>query len=68
LLELLNMFSGNAFAHASVFALGVMPYITASIVIQLLTIAVPYFQRIQREGESGRRKINQLTRYLTVAG
>jgi preprotein translocase subunit SecY len=66
LLELLNMFSGNAFAHASIFALGVMPYITASIVIQLLTIAVPYFQRIQREGERGRRKINQLTRYLTV--
>src|ERR1035437_5535499 len=67
LLELLNMFSGGAFAHASVFALGVMPYITASIVIQLLTIAVPYFQRMQREGESGRRKMNQYTRYLTVA-
>jgi preprotein translocase subunit SecY len=67
LLELLNMFSGGAFAHASIFALGVMPYITASIVIQLLTIAVPYFQRLQREGESGRRKVNQLTRYLTVA-
>src|ERR1035437_2325729 len=66
LLELLNMFSGGAFAHASVFALGVMPYITASIVIQLLTIAVPYFQRLQKEGESGRRKVNQLTRYLTV--
>lgn len=66
LLGLLDMFSGGAFAHASIFALGVMPYITASIVIQLLTIAVPYFQRLQREGESGRRKINQLTRYLTV--
>jgi preprotein translocase subunit SecY len=65
-LGLLNMFSGGAFAHASVFALGIMPYISASIVIQLLTIAVPYFQRIQREGESGRRKINQITRYLTV--
>ena len=65
-LGLLNMFSGGAFAHASVFALGIMPYISASIVIQLLTIAVPYFQRLQREGESGRRKINQITRYLTV--
>ena len=65
-LSLLNMFSGGAFAHASVFALGIMPYISASIVIQLLTIAVPYFQRMQREGESGRRKINQFTRYLTV--
>jgi preprotein translocase, SecY subunit len=66
ILSLLNMFSGGAFAHASVFALGIMPYISASIVIQLLTIAVPYFQRMQREGESGRRKINQFTRYLTV--
>lgn len=65
-LGLLNMFSGGAFAHASVFALGIMPYISASIVIQLLTIAVPYFQRLQREGESGRRKVNQFTRYLTV--
>ena len=65
-LGLLNMFTGNAFAHASVFALGIMPYISASIVVQLLTIAVPYFQRMQREGESGRRKINQITRYLTV--
>jgi preprotein translocase subunit SecY len=65
-LGLLNMFSGGAFAHASVFALGIMPYISASIVIQLLTIAVPYFQRLQREGESGRRRINQITRYLTV--
>ncbi|OFX84384.1 MAG: preprotein translocase subunit SecY [Bacteroidetes bacterium GWF2_33_16] len=66
-LGLLNMFSGGAFANASIFALGIMPYISASIVIQLLGIAIPYFQRMQREGESGRRKINQLTRYLTVA-
>ena len=65
-LGLLNMFSGGAFSHASVFALGIMPYISASIVIQLLTIAVPYFQRMQREGESGQRKMNQITRYLTV--
>ena len=60
------MFSGGAFANASIFALGIMPYISASIVIQLLGIVVPYFQRLQREGESGRRKINQITRYLTV--
>ena len=66
LLALLDMFSGGAFANASVFALGIMPYISASIVIQLLTIAVPYFQKMQREGESGRRKMNQFTRYLTV--
>ncbi len=66
-LGLLNMFSGGAFANASIFALGIMPYISASIVIQLLGIAVPYFQRLQKEGESGRRKINQITRYLTVA-
>jgi len=66
LLGLINMFSGGAFAQASVFALGIMPYISASIVIQLLGIAVPYFQRLQKEGESGRRKINQITRYLTV--
>nr|WP_320118288.1 preprotein translocase subunit SecY [uncultured Marinifilum sp.] len=65
-LGLLNMFSGGAFANASIFALGIMPYISASIVIQLMGIAVPYFQRLQREGESGRRKINQITRYLTV--
>ena len=65
-LGLLDMFSGGAFSNASVFALGIMPYISASIVIQLMGIAVPYFQRLQREGESGRRKINQLTRYLTV--
>ena len=65
-LGLLNMFSGGAFSNASIFALGIMPYISASIVVQLLGIAVPYFQRLQREGESGRRKINQITRYLTV--
>ena len=66
LMGLLNMFSGGAFANASIFALGIMPYISASIVIQLLGMAVPYFQRLQREGESGRNKINQITRYLTV--
>lgn len=66
LLGLINMFSGGAFSNASVFALGIMPYISASIVVQLLGIAVPYFQRLQREGESGRKKINQITRYLTV--
>ncbi len=63
---LLDMFSGGAFSNASIFALGIMPYISASIVVQLLGIAVPYFQRLQREGESGRNKINQITRYLTV--
>lgn len=66
LMSLLDMFSGGAFSNASIFALGIMPYISASIVIQLLTIAVPYFQKMQREGESGRRKMNQITRYLTV--
>jgi len=66
LMALLNAFSGGAFSNASVFALGIMPYITASIVLQLFTIAVPHFQKMQREGESGRRKINQYTRYLTV--
>ncbi len=63
---LLDMFSGGAFSNASIMALGIMPYISASIVVQLLGIAVPYFQRLQREGESGRRKINQITRYLTL--
>jgi preprotein translocase subunit SecY len=67
LLGMLDLFSGGAFSNASIFALGIMPYISASIVIQLLTLAVPYFQRLQKEGESGRKKINQLTRYLTVA-
>ena len=66
LLDLLNMFSGGAFGNASIFALGVMPYISASIVVQLLGMFVPYFRKLQMEGESGRRKINQLTRYLTV--
>ena len=66
LMSLLNMFSGGAFENASVFALGIMPYISASIVIQLLAVAVPYFQKLQREGESGRRKINQYTRWLTI--
>lgn len=66
LMSLLNMFSGGAFSQASIFALGIMPYITASIVIQLLAVAVPYFQKMQREGESGRRKINQYTRILTL--
>jgi preprotein translocase subunit SecY len=66
LLGLLNIFSGGAFGNASIFALGIMPYISASIVIQLLGMMIPYFQRLQREGESGRRKMNQLTRYLTI--
>ena len=67
LLSLLDMFSGGAFSNASIFALGIMPYISASIVLQLLTIAVPSFQKLQKEGESGRMKINQYTRYLTLA-
>ncbi|MBR1929527.1 MAG: preprotein translocase subunit SecY [Paludibacteraceae bacterium] len=67
LLALLDMFSGGAFSNASIFALGIMPYISASIIIQLLTMAVPYFQKMSREGESGRMKMNQITRYLTVA-
>ncbi|MCD8044651.1 MAG: preprotein translocase subunit SecY [Tannerellaceae bacterium] len=67
LLGLLDMFSGGAFSNASIFALGIMPYISASIVMQLLAIAVPSIQKMQREGESGRRKINQWTRYLTIA-
>jgi preprotein translocase subunit SecY len=66
ILGLLNMFSGGAFSKASIFALGIMPYISASIVVQLLGIAVPYFQKLQKEGESGRKKMNQITRYLTV--
>ena len=67
LMSLLDMFSGGAFSNASIFALGIMPYISASIVVQLLAIVVPSFQKMQREGESGRRKINQYTRYLTIA-
>jgi preprotein translocase subunit SecY len=67
LMGLLNMFAGGSFSRQSIFALGVMPYISASIVVQLLGIAVPYFQKLQKEGESGRNKINQWTRYLTIA-
>ena len=66
LLGLLDIFSGGAFANASIFALGVMPYISASIIMQLVGMVIPYFQRMQREGESGRRKMNQWTRYLTI--
>ena len=66
LVGLLNMFSGGAFGNASIFALGVMPYISASIVIQLLGVFVPFFRKLQMEGESGRRKMNQYTRYLTI--
>ena len=66
IMGLLDMFSGGAFSQASIFALGIMPYISASIVIQLLGIVFPYFQKLQKEGESGRRKLNQYTRYLTV--
>lgn len=66
ILGLMNMFAGGAFSRASIFALGIMPYISASIVVQLLGIAVPYFQKLQKEGESGRQKLNQLTRILTV--
>jgi len=66
ILGLFNMFAGGSFSRASIFALGIMPYISASIAIQLLTIAVPYFQKLQKEGESGRKKINQYTRILTV--
>ena len=63
---ILNAFTGGAFANASVFALGIMPYISASIVVQLMQIAVPYLQKLQKEGESGRKKINQITRWLTI--
>ncbi|MGY3215201.1 preprotein translocase subunit SecY [Mucilaginibacter sp. HD30] len=66
LVGLLNMFAGGSFSRISIFALGVMPYISASIVMQLLGIAVPYFAKMQKEGESGRNKINQWTRYLTI--
>ena len=67
LMSLLDMFSGGAFSNASIFALGIMPYISASIVMQLLAVAVPYFQKMQREGESGRKKIQWYTRLLTIA-
>ncbi|GAB4256649.1 MAG: preprotein translocase subunit SecY [Vicingaceae bacterium] len=66
ILDLINIFAGGAFSRASIFALGIMPYISASIVIQLLGMAIPYFQRLQKEGESGRRRINQITRFLTI--
>ena len=66
LMGLLDMFSGGSFSRASIFALGIMPYISASIVVQLLGMAIPYFQKLQKEGESGRKKINQITRYLTI--
>ena len=66
LLGILNAFTGGAFANASVFALGIMPYISASIVVQLMGIAVPYLQKLQKEGESGRKKITQITRWLTI--
>jgi len=66
LLSLLNAFTGGAFAKASIMALGIMPYISASIVVQLMGIAIPYLQKLQKEGESGRKKINQITRWLTV--
>lgn len=66
ILQLIDIFAGGAFSRASIFALGIMPYISASIILQLLTMALPHFQRMQREGESGRKKINQYTRYLTV--
>lgn len=67
LLGILNAFTGGAFANASVFALGIMPYISASIVVQLMGIAVPYLQKLQKEGESGRKQLNQITRWLTIA-
>src|ERR1700744_1804958 len=67
LVGLLNMFAGGSFSRASIFALGVMPYISASIVVQLLGIAVPYFSKMKKEGESGQNKLNQWTRYLTIA-
>lgn len=67
ILALLDMFTGGAFAQASVVALGIMPYISASIVVQLMGIAVPYLQKLQKDGESGRKKINQITRWLTIA-
>jgi len=66
ILGYLNNFLGGAFSNASIFALGIMPYISASIIVQLLTFAVPYFQKLQKEGESGRKRLNQLTRVLTI--
>ena len=66
ILDLINTFAGGAFNKASIFALGIMPYISASIFMQLMTVLVPKFQKMQKEGDSGRKKINQYTRYLTV--
>ncbi len=66
LLGILNAFTGGAFGNASVFALGIMPYISASIVVQLMGVALPYLQKLQKEGESGRKKITQITRWLTI--
>src|SRR3954471_10098182 len=66
LVNLINLFAGGAFSRASIFGLGIMPYISASIVVQLLGMALPYFRKMQMEGESGRKKINQITRFLTV--
>ena len=67
IIDILSNFTGGAFNRASVFALGIMPYISASIIVQLLGIAVPYFQKLQKDGESGRNKMNQITRLLTIA-
>src|SRR5687768_15089747 len=66
ILGLLNTFLGGAFSRASIFALGIMPYISSSIIVQLLTFAVPYFQKLQKEGDSGRKRLNQITRVLTI--
>ena len=66
-LGLLNLFSGGALSQFSIFALGIMPYVTASIILQLLTVVIPTLEQLQKEGESGTAKINQYTRYLTVA-
>jgi preprotein translocase subunit SecY len=66
ILALLNTFLGGSFSRASIFALGIMPYISASIIVQLLTVAVPYFQKMQKEGDSGRKRLNQITRVLTI--
>ena len=65
--DLLNTFLGGSFSRASIFALGIMPYISSSIIVQLLTFAVPYFQKLQKEGESGRKRLNQITRVLTLS-
>ena len=64
--NILNMFTGGAFSQASIFALGIMPYITASIIVQLMGIAIPYLQKLQKDGESGRKKMNQITRWFTI--